>query len=214
MQSKIINILKKEGSKGADEAAQLCIDNQEAISKLIPILVGEDKALKNALIKTFAVISKKSPITLYPFFHRFSDMMLDNDKLLQWNAIDIVANMAEVDEMDYFDQSLVQRFLNLLEDDSMITASHSVDNLWKIAKSKKWARNTIAEHLMRIDKINRRPECANILTGKAIQTFSRILPEIQDKNKVVGFVERHLSNPRPATAKKAELFMNRYFKSK
>jgi hypothetical protein len=214
MQSEILILLKKEGNKGADKAAELCINKPDLIAKLLPNLEGEDKALKNALIKTFSIISKKSPSTLYPYFTIFSDLMLDPDKLLQWNAIDITANMAEVDEMGYFDTSLVQRFLNLLEDDSMITASHSVDNLWKIAKSKRWTQNTIAEHLVRIDKIKRRPECANILTGKAIQTFSRILPEIPDKNKIVGFVERHLSNPRPATAKKAELFMNRYFKSK
>jgi len=214
MQSEILILLKKEGNKGADKAADECITKPELISKLLPYLEQDDKALKNALIKTFAIISKKSPSILYPYFPVFSDLMLDNDKILQWNAIDIIANMAEVDEMGYYDQSLVQRFLNLLEDDSMITASHSVDNLWKIAKSKRWTQNIIAEHLVRIDKIKRRPECANILTGKAIQTFSRILPEIQNKTKVIGFVERQLSNPRPATAKKAELFMNRYLKTK
>ena len=214
MQSEIISLLKKQGNKGADVAAEMCINNPVVIPKLIPLLQGEDKALKNALIKNFAIISKKSPAILYQFFPVFSDLMLDNDKILQWNSIDIVANMAEVDDMDYFDQSLIQRFLNLLEDDSMITASHSVDNLWKIAKSKRWAQKTITEHLVKIDKINRRPECSNILTGKAIQTFSRILPEITDKNKVVVFVEKHLTNPRLATAKKAELFMNRYFKTK
>jgi hypothetical protein len=214
MLSEILSLLKKEGNKGADETAELCINHPDVISKLIHHLQGEDKAIKNALIKTFTIISKKSPSTIYKYFNIFSDLMLENDKILQWNAIDIIANFAEVDEMDYFDQAMVQRYLNLLEDDSMITASHSVDNLWKIAKSKKWARNIIAEHLVRIDKIKRRPECANILTGKAIQTFSRIMPEIPDKSKVVGFVERHLSNPRPATAKKAELFMSRYFKTK
>ena len=213
MPSEILILLKTEGSKAADKAADMCINQPELISELLPYLSGNDKALKNSLIKTFAAISKKSPSSLYPHFMQFSDLMLDNDKLLQWNAIDIVANMAVVDEMDYFDQALIQRFLNLLYDDSMITATHSVDNLWKIAKSKKWTQSIIAEHLVRIDKTKRRPECANILTGKAIQAFSRILPEIKEKSKIIGFVERNLSNPRPATAKKAELFINRYLKS-
>jgi len=212
MQSEILELLKKEGNKGAFEAAELCLKNPEVIKGLLPYLEKDDKMLKNALIKTFTVISRQSPQTLYPYFPLFSDLMLDPDKILQWNAIDIIANMAEVDELGYFDQSMVQRFLILLEDSSMITASHSVDNLWKIAKSLKWAQATIAEHLLRIDKIKRRPECANILAGKAIQTFSRILPEIKDKSKVIGFVERQLSNPRPATAKKAQLFMNKYLK--
>lgn len=213
MPSKILILLKTEGSKAADKAADMCINQPELISELLPYLSESDKALKNSLIKTFAVISKKSPSSLYPHFMQFSDLLLETDKLLQWNAIDIVANMAVVDEMDYFDQALIQRFLNLLYDDSMITATHSVDNLWKIAKSKKWTQSIIAEHLVRIDKTKRRPECANILTGKAIQAFSRILPEIKEKSKIIGFVERNLSNPRPATAKKAELFINRYLKS-
>lgn len=213
MPSEILILLKTEGSKAADKAADMCINQPEFITELLPNLSGSDKALKNSLIKTFAAISKKSPSSLYPHFMQFSDLMLETDKLLQWNAIDIVANMAVVDEMDYFDQSLIQRFLNLLYDDSMITATHSVDNLWKIAKSKKWTQSIIAEHLVRIDKTKRRPECANILTGKAIQAFSRILPEIKEKSKIIGFVERNLSNPRPATAKKAELFINRYLKS-
>jgi hypothetical protein len=212
MQSKILAILKEERNRGAFEASELCIKNPDQIKGLLPYLEKDDKILKNALIKTFTVISKKSPQTLYPHFQFFSDLMLDPDKILQWNAIDIVANMAEIDEMGYFDQSMIQRYLNLLEDSSMITASHSVDNLWKIAKSVKWAQNTIAEHLLRIDKIKRNPECSHILTGKAIQTFSRILPEIKDKNKVIGFVERQLTNPRPATAKKAQNFMNKYLK--
>lgn len=212
MQSEILAILHKDRNRGAFEASELCIKKPDQIKALLPYLDKDDKILKNALIKTFAVISRTSPITLYPYFSFFSDLMLDPDKILQWNAIDIVANMAEVDDMGYFDQSLVQRFLNLLEDSSMITASHSVDNLWKISKSVKWAQNTIAEHLLRIDKIKRNPECAHILTGKAIQTFSRILPELKDKNKIIGFVERQLTNPRPATAKKAQLFMNKYLK--
>jgi hypothetical protein len=214
MQSEILNLLKKEGNKGADKAALMCISKPSVISKLLPLLEQNDKLLKNALIKTFSIVSKKSPGSLYNHFPFFSDQMLSNDKIIQWNAIDIVANMAVVDEMDYFDQSLLQRFLILLEDDSMITASHSVESLWKIAKSKRWTQNTIAEHLIKIDKIKRNPECANILTGKAIQTFSRILPEMQNKNQILGFVERQLTNPRPATAKKAELFMNRYLRIK
>jgi len=212
MQSEILEILKEERNRGAYEAAELCLKTPEVINALLPYLEKEDKVLKNALIKTFAVISKKSPQTLYPYFPFFSDLMLDPDRILQWNAIDIVANMAEVDELGYFDQSMIQRYLNLLEDTSMITAAHSVDNLWKIAKSVKWAQNTIAEHLLRIDKIKRNPECAHILTGKAIQSFSRFLPEIKDKSKVIGFVERQLANPRPATAKKAQHFMNKYLK--
>jgi hypothetical protein len=212
MQSEILALLRKEKNRGAFKAAELCLKKPHIIKDLLPLLDEDDKILKNALIKTFTVISNKSPQTLYPYFPFFSDLMFHPDKILKWNAIDIVANMAEVDEMGYFDQSMVQRFLNLLEDSSMITAAHSVDNLWKIAQSVKWAQNTIAEHLIRIDKIKRNPECAHILTGKAIQTFSRFLPEIKDKNKVFGFVERQLKNPRPATAKKAQLFMNKHLK--
>jgi hypothetical protein len=213
VQDEIIKLLKQSGNKGAADAAILCINHPDAVSKLIPCLKDNDKALKNALIKTFSIVSQKSPSALYNHFHVFADLMFDNDKILQWNAIDIVANLAVTDNMDYFDEAMVQRFLNLLEDDSMITASHAVDNLWKIARSKRWALNTITEHLSRVDKIKRNAECSYILTGKAIQTFSKILPDLPDKTRILGFVERHLSNPRPATAKKAELFLNKYMKT-
>jgi hypothetical protein len=212
MLTEILSVLKEQRNRGAYQAADLCIKNQGSIGELLPYLHQDDKILKNAVIKTFTVISEKSPETLYPYFPVFSELMFDHDQIIKWNAIDIIANLASVDEKGYFDESMVQRFLNLLEDESMITAAHSVDNLWKIAKWVKWAHLPITNQLLKIDKIKRNPECSRILTGKAIQTFSKILPEIQDKNKIFVFVEKQLQNPRAATAKKAQLFMKKHLK--
>ena len=127
-------------------------------------------------------------------------------------GIAIISNLAKVDTKDKFDR-IFDKFYNLLNDKSMITAANLVGHSGMIAKTKPKLQNKITNRLLNIDKTHHSPECKNIIKGKAILSFNEYFDEAKDKKKIIEFVKRELKNTRPATRKKAEKFLKMWDKS-
>jgi hypothetical protein len=91
----------------------------------------------------------------------------------------------------------------------MITAAHSVENLWKIAINKLQYRKRITAALLRVAFPKRNPEYRNILIGKTIVALDQYYDLIQDKKPVLAFVGCQLSNSRSTTRKRAEALLKK-----
>jgi hypothetical protein len=131
-------------------------------------------------------------------------------KILKWNAIDIVANLARVDKDRKFER-IFKKYYDLLSDDVMITVAHVIDDSAKIARAKPQLTKKITDELLKMDKISLTPhltqECKNILLGKTIVAFGDYFDQIENKVDVVSFVKRQLDNGRNATRVKAAEFI-------
>jgi hypothetical protein len=68
----------------------------------------------------------------------------------------------------------------------------------------------ITEQLLKAEEVPvPTSECRNILIGKAMTAFNVYFNQIEDKDKVISFVKRQLSNSRNATKTKAERFLRK-----
>ena len=166
--------------------------------------------LKFKSAKILSLISKNDPQKLYPRIDFFIDLLDSENSILKWNAIDIIGNLVSVDVDNKFEK-VFERFCGLLQEGSLITAGHVVGNSGKIVNAKPELEKKITNELLGIQRI-RLPteECRNILIGHTILAFDRYFDKVQDKDKIIAFVERQLKNSRNATKLKAEKFLKKH----
>lgn len=196
----------------SEKVAEIVIKEPDLIPDLLEGITSENKRVKNRSIKILRTISSKKPELLYYHWGTFLSLMRSDDTILKWNALDIIANLTPVDSQSKFDK-IFDEYYDMIDDTTMITAAHIVDNSGKIALAKPEFRNKITELLLDVENDPREStECTNILLGKTIVVLDQYYDYIEDENKVIEFVKRRLKNRRPATRKKAEKFLKKWEK--
>jgi hypothetical protein len=192
-----------------DEVAERVVQNSELVSEIIRGLTSDNARIRLGCAKILRTVSERKPEALYPISKYFVTLLDHRNNIIKWNAMDILANLACVDDLKNFDK-IFDKYFSLLEDKVLVTAAHVVDNSGKIAKAKPYFTDRITNELLRVEKIPRDTECKNILKGKTILAFDAYFNQIEDKEMVITFVKKQLRNRRNATKTKAKNFLKKH----
>ena len=136
--------------------------------------------------------------------------MLDSDnKILKWQAIHVIANLAVVDDDEVIDRRL-PKYLKPISESVLITAANTINGSALIAAAKPKLAGRVATQILKVDQAEyQTPECRNIAIGHAIVALDSFFEHIRRKAPVIAFVQRQIDNPRSATQKKAEKFLSK-----
>ncbi|UCE20445.1 MAG: hypothetical protein JSV84_08955 [Gemmatimonadota bacterium] len=204
----IFEEFKERGNRAVDDVAQLAIKNIAVLKKVFEGAGSPSKRIKNAAGKTLQIISEIAPQKLYLRFNYIVNLIEGEDTILKWIAIDMVGNLSGVDRENKINKKFLTKLYDLLSDESMITAGHSIETLGKIARNKARYRKEITTELLKVEKIERNEECRNIHIGQTIQAFSEYVEFLKDKKPILAFAKRAVKNSRNATKRKAERFLS------
>jgi len=190
--------------------AEKATRDSNLLEELFDGVSSSNAKMKFKSAKILSLISQKNPEKLYPRFDFFKDLLRSANSILKWNAIDIIANLASVDVNRRFEKIFVE-YLGLLQEGSLITASHVAASAEKIVDAKPDLEERITKKLLQVEKIKLPTEdCRNILAGHTILSFDKYFDKIQNKEEVVSFVKRQLKNTRNATRTKASKFLKKH----
>jgi hypothetical protein len=184
---------------------------------LLPILLNGISSPKAAIrygcAKILMDLSDVYPEKLYPYMDTFVKLLNSKYRILTWNAMAILANLAKVDRNQQFD-AVFDRYFGFLNDKYMVTVANVVGNSGKIALSKPYLIPKITEKLLKVENIAVTPhlteECRRIIVEKAIGSFDLFFEKVEQKEKVFSFVERQLSSPRRTLRTRAENFLKKW----
>ena len=107
---------------------------------------------------------------------------------------------------------IINKYIQQLKDEVLITAANTASCKWKIARYKPEFRSLITDNLIQVDLVDRDDECKAIMAGKAIQSLEEYWPLIDKKEEVMEFVNRHIDSQRSGTSKKAKKFIEQHQK--
>jgi hypothetical protein len=208
------NILDQLGNKkiDADEIIIMVKKDYSILPDIIQGISSSNARIKFGCAKVLCKISEDDPEKLYPEIDFFINLLKTDNNIIKWNVMDVLANLARVDTEKKFDE-IFNEYYGLLSDDGMVTVGHVIDNSGKIALAKPYLIDKITNELLKIEKISVKPrltqECKNILMGKAILAFDKYYDQLENKKKVVSFIQRQLNNPRMSTKIKAKKFLEK-----
>jgi len=164
---------------------------------LIPILVKGMYSLKPSVRygcgKVLMDLSEIHPEKMYQNIDSFIDLLDSKYRIITWNSMAIIANIAKVDKEKKID-TIFQKYINFLKDEYMITVANTIENLGKIALAKPYLIQKITTEILRVENIKLTPhlteECRRVIAEKAIGSIDQFFNNIQEKKKVLSFVER------------------------
>ena len=209
------DVLDKIGKREvkAEDIAEEIIANPDFLPEILYGISSETARIRFKSAKILRTISEKDPNKLYSKIDFFVNLLDSKNKIIKWNAMDIIANLTIVDTENRFDE-IFDKYYGFLNDGVLITATHVVDSSGKIAKAKPHLTQKITDQLLKLETIPTTPsltqECKNVLQGKAILAFGMYFDQIENKDDVFSFAKRQLNNTRNATRKKAEKFLKKF----
>lgn len=158
-------------------------------------------------------LSRVYPEKLYPHMDSFIALLDSKYRILTWNALAIIANLARVDDNRKFD-AIFTKYYSFLNDEYMITVANVVGYSGKIALAKPYLTQRIADELLKVRRISTTPhlteECKRVIAEKAIESFDVFFNQIDNRKKVVDFVKSQLNSPRKTLKIKAENFLRKW----
>jgi hypothetical protein len=205
-----------KSSKKKEHKAQDLVDEvvkgADSLPEILKGISSENPKVKFKSAEILRQISDKAPKILYSNFDFFVDLLESKNRIIKWEAIDVIGNLTSVDSKNKFDK-IFNEYYGFLAADSMITIAHVIDNSAKIAKAKPYLTERITDELLKIENLPTKPpitqECKNILTGKAILVFDEFFNQIKNKAPIISFVKKQVNNTRNATKVKADKFLKK-----
>jgi len=192
-----------------ENIAKKVIKNSELLPELFAGLKASEARIKYGSNKVLMIISEKNPSVLYPKLDFFINQLDSENNFLKWGAIDIIANLCQVDSVHRFENAF-NKYFSPIRQHRMITAANTIKAATKIATNKHHLTEKISEEILKVEEADyETSECNNIVIGQAIKTLNELFPLLKSKKPVFEFVQRQLKNKRPATRKKAEIFIRK-----
>jgi hypothetical protein len=186
---------------------------------LLPVLLkgtcSPKAAVRYGCAKVLMDLSEEHPEKLYPYMDAFAELLDSKYRILTWNAMAIIANLAKVDKEQKFN-AIFDKYYGFLNNKYMVTVANVVGNSGKIALAKPQLISRITAELLKAENVPVTPhlteECKRVIAEKAVETFDLFFDKIEeeDKKKVLSFVERHLDSSRSTLRAKAADFLKKW----
>jgi hypothetical protein len=186
---------------------------------LLPVLLGGTGSAKAAVrygcAKVLMELSAEHPERLYPYMDEFIALLDNKYRILTWNALAIIANLAAVDEDKKFDAAF-DKYYGFLDNEYMVTVANTVGNSGKIALAKTYLIPRITAELLKVEDVSLTPhlteECKRVIAEHAVGTFDLFFDKLGEKEKkeVLAFVERQLNSSRKTLSAKAADFLEKW----
>jgi len=183
------------------------------ISFLLSGVDSSKAAVRYGCAKVLMDLSEEHPEKLYPYFDSFINLLDSKYRILTWNAFAIIANLTRVDADKKFD-AIFDKYYSFLDNDYMVTVANVVGNSGKIALAKPYLIPKITDELLKVQDISTSPhlteECKRVIAEKTIKVLDLFFDRIDQKERVICFVEVHLDSSRKKLQTAAENFLKKW----
>jgi hypothetical protein len=171
---------------------------------IIEGLQADKPRIKYGCAKALRLVSEQRPDRLYPFFDRFVHLLDHENRILQWEAIFVLSQLARADDDDKF-SAVFDKYFSTIRGPVMITAANVIQGGARIAQAQPHSADRIAAELLKVTKARyQTAECRNVAIGHAVVALGAMLPLLRHPAPAVDFIRKQTRNRRPATRKKAE----------
>lgn len=204
--------LKVKDAVDLAELAQGIVGDQEALQIILEGLGAKDNVYRENCFKVVLDICAAKPQVLYAEWDYFVDMLDSANAFHRAIAVRVLARLTPVDRAERF-EGLFERYFELLDDDKVMVSRYLVQNVWRILAAKPHLTNRVTLKLLDVEK-TRHPESRQaLLKADIIEWLVGHDVAVEDKGRVLSFVEKALESSSPKARKAAREFLQRQAES-
>jgi hypothetical protein len=159
--------------------------------------------------KTLLKIAEEQPETLMPYWDRLSALLHCGNGSTQYIAVHLLAPLTRADRDGRFGD-LLDDFFSLLDDESVMVASHTAAVAGQIALAHPELQERITKKLFGIHQTHFDAERKGLVASYAIGSFDEFFSQSSNQDEIASFVRRQLNSASPKTRKLAAVFLKKW----
>jgi hypothetical protein len=204
-----LDLTKK--STHPDLIAEKALEDAELLQVLLRgISPGEKKhALRENCSQALLYMAKQWPEMLLPHWDYFIGLLKSDNGFSKYVAIHVVTALVPLDEKGSFEKAF-NVFYGLLDDESVMVASHAAGVSGSIAKAKPGLQSRITKRLLAVEETHFETTRQDLIKSYIIDSFAQYIEGSKDKTKIIEFVRQQVNASSPKTRKLAKEFLKKW----
>jgi len=183
--------------------------DEGAMGRLIDGISPERKSheKRDECAEALKLISDRRPDALYGRWDDIARLISSDNAFSVSAALYVIARLSAVDGERRFDR-LVDGYLRLLDDKSIVVASRVAMNAGRIVEARPDLEPQITARLLDVERSGSKQK--ELLKSHVIEALDGYFEAIGDKDAVVDFVRREAEYVSPRSRKAASNFLNKH----
>ncbi len=194
-----------------DKLAELAIQDEKILQALLQGITPEaQKAnVRENSSKVLIFLAENQPEVLLPYWTNFIKLLKSENGFSKYVAIHVITLLVQIDKKGLFEK-VFDVYYGLLDDESVMVASHLAGTSGKIAKAKPALQPKITQCLLAVDKTHFNASRQALIKSYIIEAFSEYFEESEDKAMMIAFVKQQVDCESPKTRRAAKVFLQKW----
>ncbi len=168
----------------------------------------QKSVIRESSSKAVLYLSEQHPEILLPHWAHFTKLLRSDNGFSKYVAIHVIANLVTAGDDGHFEKTF-NTFYKLLDDESIMVASHVAGVSGQIAKAKPALQSKITRRLLDIDKTHFAADRQALIISYALPSFAQYFADAdaRDQDRILAFAHQQLECGSPKTRKLAKDFV-------
>jgi hypothetical protein len=193
--------------------AQHALHNERALQDLLDGISPKTQksVIRESSSKAVLYLSEQNPEVLLPHWADFVKLLRSDNGFSKYVAIHVIANLVAAGDEGRFDKTF-NTFYKLLDDDSVMVASHVAGVSGQIACARPELQPKITQQLLKIDQTHFPSDRQALIISYAILSFGAYFAAAapRDQERIIAFVQQQLECASPKTRRLAKDFLKQW----
>jgi hypothetical protein len=164
--------------------------------------------IRESSSKAVLILSEQHPEVLLPHWAHFTKLLRSDNGFSKYVAIHVIANLVKAGDDGHFEKTF-NTFYKLLDDESVMVASHVAGVSGQIATAKPALQSKITRRLLDIDKTHFAADRRALIISYALTSFDQYFADanVRDQDRILAFAHQQFDCGSPKTRKLAKDFV-------
>lgn len=212
MENELLNKLVNK-SLTKEQLADKVKQNFDILTIIVNGMNSPKATIRYGCGKILMDLSEEYPEKVYPHWDFFVNLLDSKYRILTWQAMAIIANLTKVDTENKF-YTVFEKYYDFINNDYMVTVANVVGHSSKIALAKPHLIQRITSEMLNVEDLSITPhlteECKRVIAEKTIESIDTFFDQVEQKEKVISFVEKHRNSSRKTLKVEAEKFLEKH----
>lgn len=193
-----------------NQIAEMAVDDQQLLEELLKGISPQTQksARRENCSQAILCMAETWPEMLIPHWDYFCELFKCSNGSSKYVAVYVIASLSKADKDDRLAGSL-DSFLALLDDESVMVASHTALNAGKIALEKPQYREVIIQQLLQVDQTHHDESHLSLLKAYVIDALDVVYESSTSQTKIMEFIKQQFDSTSPKTRKLAKAFVKK-----
>jgi hypothetical protein len=206
----VAGLLAVPDGGGGEPLAALGLGDSQVVAAVVDAAASTDDTVRFNAFRALVVIGDAKPAALLPHWDRFAAMLASPNAYHRSIGLHALARAAAADDGARFD-GLRERFLGLLDDDSVMVARYLVQQVPRLVAARPDLAAEVTKRLLAIDETHHPAGRRDLLKADIVEAFGVYLDGMPADLAAAccGFAADQLGNPSPKARAAAKAFVKR-----